>query len=166
MQAQPLTFSMHFNSDSQYIDICIDYAHSYSEKELSLAFSTIVKKISNRYPNSKTEPVKLELPFNEVQLLPTNIEDGLWWHFKSITRSWPEKKFSEYFQQVKSEMTKGYIPFRLFEECDFEDAMRLRVLQDSMNIIAGRKIDVNCKTKYSRTRYFINLALKKSKPSI
>lgn len=141
---------MNFSSTQAYIDVCIEYALGYSSNKLSSEFSKTIKRICRNRCASRTPPVRIQVYIDEWVSTPTDIEDGLWFFFGNrLTGKWPDKTFLEYFTEVKSDMCKSFIPFRDFDEVDFEDAMRLRVYQDAMNIIAGRKIDIPCARKYS-----------------
>jgi len=141
---------MDFLTTQQYIDVCVDYALAYSAPQLSSEFSKTVNRISSKYPESKTPPIRIQVYIDEWTTTPTNIEDGLWFFFGNrLTNKWPDKTFLEYFEQVKSDTYNSYLPFRVFDETDFEDAMRLRTYQDTLNIISGRKIDIPSKRKYT-----------------
>jgi hypothetical protein len=108
----------------------------------------------------------MQVYVDEWATTPTDIEDGLWYFFGNrLTGKWPDKTFVEYFNEVKSDMRGSFIPFRDFDEVDFEDAMRLRVYQDAMNIIAGRKIDIPSTRKYS-TLQRINSYVLNVKPDL
>lgn len=158
---------MNFNLRENYIDVCIEYALSYKEEEISSAFSRVIATITSRYPHSNTPPIDVVLPFNEVFSSPTNIGDALWFFFGNrLTNSWPTKKFNEYYEDVKNDMVKCFVPFRDFDEQDFQNSMRLRVFQDSLNIIAGRKIDIPSKRKYSAFNKMKYALLNADKPSL
>ena len=155
---------MNFDSNEKYIDVCIEYALSYTKDELSHAFSKVVARISSRHPSSNSRPIDVAFPFNEVLATPTNIRDGLLFFFRNrLTNTWPSRSFREYYSDVKREMVSCYVPFRDFNEEDFQDSMRLRVYQDSLNILAGRKIDISSNKKFStfnKLRYSLQNKIK------
>lgn len=144
---------MDFTSQTPYIDVCVDYALGYPAEHLSNAFSRTVARICRRHQGDKYaqgQPVLIQHGPFETETLPTNIEDGLWHFFGNrLTRSWSTLPFAAYFQEVKEEMKRCYVPFQSFSEESFQDAMRLRVYQDSLNIIAGRGLDGASSRKYS-----------------
>ena len=157
---------MNFSSSKAYVDVCIEYALGYSANELSSEFSKTVHRICLNRRSPRSPPIRIQVYIDEWVTTPTDVEDGLWFFFGNrLTRKWPEKTFSEYFDEVKSDMCKSFIPFRNFDEIDFEDAMRLRVYQDALNIIAGRKIDVPSKRKYS-TALRIHSYILNAKPDL
>jgi hypothetical protein len=142
-----------FESSRSYVEVCLDYALSYTESELSRAFSKALKNICYREMNdedSNKKPIYIEYSPFESEHLPTNIEDGLWRFFgNKKTLTWGDISFAEYYINLKDEMKKCYVPFRKFSEDSFQDSMRLRVYQDSMNIITGRKLNGKSKRHYS-----------------
>jgi hypothetical protein len=144
---------MNFLSTTPYVDVCVEYAHAYSETALSAAFSRILSGIARRHADSQYangNPIYIEHGPFEAEMSPTNIKDGLWHFFGNrLTRSWSTAPFTDYFAQVKVDMMESYVPFRSFSEEDFQDAMRLRVYQDAMNIIAGRSLDGASSKTYS-----------------
>lgn len=156
---------MDFASQTPYVDVCVEYALCYSAEQLSNAFSLSVARICCRHQDDKHATGKPALiqhgPF-DTEVLPTNIEDGLWHFFGNrLTRSWSNLPFAVHFQEVKQDMMKCYVPFRLFSEESFQDAMRLRVYQDSLNIIAGRSLDNASSRRYSSVQKALH-RLKKS----
>jgi hypothetical protein len=158
---------MDFKNHKKYIDVCIEYALSYSQDELSNEFSAVIQKISARYPDSNSRPIKVQVYVNEYTSTPTNIIDGLWFFFGNrLTKKWSNKTFEEYYKEVKNEMISCYVPFREFTEQDFNDAMRLRVYQDALNIIAGRKIDIETTLSYSKFRKLTQIFKKITKPKL
>lgn len=144
---------MNFHSQIPYVDVCVEYALGYSSEQLSNAFSRTVARIGRRHQNDKyanRKPVLIQHGPFDTEALPTNIEDGLWHFFGNrVTRVWSTLPFAQVFLQVKEDMRQCYIPFRSFSEESFQDAMRLRVYQDSLNIIAGRSLDGTSSRKYS-----------------
>ena len=77
---------MNFQSRRPYVEVCLDYALSYSQAELSNAFSRTISRISKRPENSQYangKPVFIQHGPFETEALPSNIEDGLW-HFSAI----------------------------------------------------------------------------------
>lgn len=137
-------------SNQKYIDLCIEYALAYSSNELSDQFTKIVNLVSSRYPESKSKPIKINTYINEYTNSPTNIRDGLWFFFgNKNTTKWTSMNFDDYYAEIKSSMISCYVPFREFTEEDFQDSMKLQIYQDSLNIQAGRKIDIPSILKYS-----------------
>lgn len=144
---------MDFKSKRTYVELCLDYALSYSQGELSSAFSKTVSRICKRDQSDELaneKPILIQHSPFEKELSPTNIEDGLWFFFGNrSTLTWSELSFTDYYTNLKNEMLKCYVPFRSLSDESYRDMMRLRVYQDSMNIIAGRKLDGKSKRKYS-----------------
>lgn len=151
---------MDFTSQIPYVDVCVEYALGYSTEQLSSAFSRTVARICHRHQDDKHalgKPVPIQHGPFETEALPTNIEDGLWHFFGNRpTRSWSTLSFAAHFLEVKEDMVKSYVPFRSFSEESFQDAMRLRVYQDSLNIIAGRSLDDASSRKYSGIQKMLN----------
>lgn len=149
---------MNFTSTSPYVDICIEYAYSYPQGTLSAEFSRTVNRICRRYSDSEyatTKPIYIRHGPFETEALPTNIHDGLWHFFGNRpTKSRNQLSFADYFVQVKAEMVQCYVPFRSFSGESFQDAMRLRVYQDTMNIIAGCSVDGISSKTYSPLQKF------------
>ena len=149
---------MNFTSTSPYVDICIEYAYAYPQGTLSAEFSRTVNRISLRHSDGEyatTKPIYIRHGPFETEALPTSIHDGLWHFFGNRpTRSWNQLPFADYFAQVKAEMVQCYVPFRSFSGESFQDAMRLRVYQDTMNIIAGRLVDGVSSKTYSTLQKF------------
>lgn len=142
---------MNFASTLPYVDVCVEYAYAYTQSTLSGEFSRTVNRICRRHSDSEDaigKPLYIRHGPFETEALPTSIHDGLWHFFGNRqTRNWSRLTFAAYFAQVKAEMVDCYIPFRSFSEENFQDAMRLRVYQDAMNIMAGRSLDgVSSKT--------------------
>ena len=81
--------------------------------------------------------------------IPQDIEHGLLFFIDRNTRSWPKTSFVEYFHKLCEDLVACYLPFKCFSHEAFQDAMRLRVYQDSMNIIAGRQLDGTTNRNYS-----------------
>ncbi len=144
---------MDFTSQTPYVDVCVEYALAYSAEQLSDAFSLTVARICHRHKDSeyaRGEPVLVQYGPFDGEALPTNIEDGLWHFFGNRwTPGWSTAPFAVHFLEVKQNMVKCYVPFRCFSEESFQDAMRLRVYQDSLNIIAGRRVNDRSSKKYS-----------------
>ena len=144
---------MNFASTSPYVDVCVEYAYAYSQEKLSAEFSRTVNRISRRHSDSQYavgKPIYFRHGPFETEALPTSIHDGLWHFFGNCrTRHWSQMAFADYFAEVKAEMVQCYVPFRSFSEESFQDAMRLRVYQDTMNIIAGRSVDGASSMTYS-----------------
>lgn len=134
---------MDFNSRKTYADVCVDYAHAYSINELTAAFRIATTRICSRpesQPHIGSSPVIIRHGSDEVEASPTDIKDGLAHFFWGRpTRSWDrtDLPFCDYFEQLKADLIKCYVPFRSFSQLSFEDAMRLRVYQDSSNIKNG-----------------------------
>jgi hypothetical protein len=134
---------MNFSSRITYADVCVDYAHAYSINELAAAFRGAATRICSR-PESQahigSKPVIIRHGPDEVEASPTDIKDGLAHFFLGRpTQSWDrtDLPFCEYFKELKADLIKCYVPFRSFSQESFEDAMRLRVYQDSSNIKNG-----------------------------
>ena len=146
---------MDFSSDRQYVEVCLDYALAYSERELSAAFDRVVTRVAYRPENIRflnSAPVYVDMTHGDLLQTPTDIAGGLRFFIQPLTRAWPAATFSAYFSKVKADMIQCYVPFRSFSAESFQDAMRLRVYQDAMNIIAGRSLDGMTKRKYSPLR--------------
>lgn len=144
---------MNFQSQRPYVDVCLDYALSYSQAELSDAFSETVNRICKRPENSQYangKPILIQHGPFETEASPTNVKDGLWSFFGNRpTFIWSRSTFADYYLKLKEELFQSYVPFTKFSEASFQDAMRLRVYQDSMNIIAGRNLDGKTTRSYS-----------------
>ena len=148
---------MNFESQLPYVNVCLDYALAYSERELSNAFHKTLQS-SNA---TAGVPEYLGRPSTRVfrgpddyAKIPHDIEHGLLFFIDRNTRSWPNTSFVEYFHKLCDDMVACYLPFRCFSHEAFQDAMRLRVYQDSMNIIAGRQLDGTTARSYSLVAKF------------
>lgn len=128
-------------SNQPLSDVCISYALAYSEYELSNAFSRIVERIIQRHSEQKTDPITISHGPFETEHLPTSIEDGLWHFFANVPSgvSGPSPTCIEAYKATKDHMITCFLPFRKFTEQDWQDAMKLKILQNSMNIIARGK---------------------------
>jgi hypothetical protein len=143
---------MDFESQSPYVDVCLDYALAYSERELSSAFHRTLGRVSRRPECAEF----LGLPSTRIfrgpddyANVPHDIEHGLLFFIDRNTRAWPKTSFVAYFNKFCEDMAASYVPFRCLSKEGFQDAMRLRVYQDSMNIIAGRSLDGTTNRAYS-----------------
>jgi hypothetical protein len=160
---------MDFQSQQPYVDVCLDYALAYSESALGAAFSRTVSRISQRLENAEylsRRPINIEMGPFDVITTPTDVEHGLYFFFDRLTTSWPLMSFADYYSKIKADMVKCYVPFRFFSEESFQDSMRLRVYQDSMNIIAGRTLEGATSRSYSLARKIIWNVQKRARPAL
>ncbi len=144
---------MNFESHTPYVDVCVEYAYAYTQAKLSTEFFRTVNRICCRHSDSEYavgKPIYLRHGPFETEALPTSIHDGLWHFFgANRTRHLNQLPFADYFVQIKAEMVQCYVPFRSFSEESFQDAMRLRVYQDTMGIVAGRILSGSSSKRYS-----------------
>ena len=161
---------MDFQSHRAYVDVCLDYALSYSQRTLGIAFTRTVMRITTHPENAQflgRKPVRIQMGPGDVLSTPTDIEHGLYFFFGQITREWPRSSFTAYYEKIRQDMTASYAPFRSFSENSFQDSMRLRVYQDSMNIIAGRTLDGATDRSYSKKcRKALRLLRNELKPAL
>ena len=146
---------MDFASTQQYVDVCVDYALSYSEPRLCQAFHEALRRVSARpecLPFRGRPLIRMDRTHGEWIDLPQDIEKGLLFFVEKETRGWRPVTFSQYYMQFCEDMKTCYVPFRSLSNESFQDAMRLRVYQDSMNIIAGRNIRDSTNRRYSLWR--------------